>query len=105
MQALLRAWSASRPAADVANPATMLDQAALAWFAALNKSLLDPLDHARFRERVRDSTRQMRTLAEDIASRAETARIDVAPLRRALATGARFGLLDSSVAPMLFARD
>ena len=33
VQALLRAWSAARPLASVANPATMLDQASLPWFA------------------------------------------------------------------------
>ena len=39
VQALLRAWSASRPGPTVANPAVMLDQAALPWFAELNRSL------------------------------------------------------------------
>src|SRR4030095_4923058 len=57
VQALLRAWSASRPGAAVANPARMLDQASLPWFAALNASLLDRLDEAAFRERIRHSTR------------------------------------------------
>ncbi|MEP7302246.1 MAG: NAD(P)/FAD-dependent oxidoreductase [Caldimonas sp.] len=70
LQALLRAWSAARPLERVANPAVMLDQASLPWFAALNKSLLDTLDDAGFRERIRHSTRQMRSLAAEIAARA-----------------------------------
>ena len=43
MQAFLRAWSA---VSDKRNPAAMLDQAALPWFAELNASLNDPLDDA-----------------------------------------------------------
>ncbi len=73
VQALLRTWSAARPLAGVANPAVMLDQAALPWFSDLNKSLNDTLDDAGFRERIRYSTRQMRTLAAEIAARAARA--------------------------------
>jgi hypothetical protein len=90
VQALLRAWSASRPGGRVANPAVMLDQAALPWFAALNKSLLDTLDDAAFRARIRFSTRQMRALAAEIAGRAEGSADDAA-LRRVLRDGERFG--------------
>ena len=65
VQALLRAWSAARPTDSVANPAVMLDQAALPWFAELNRSLADPRDDdAAFRDRIRASTRQMRALAD-----------------------------------------
>ncbi len=71
VQTLLRTWSAARPLAQVANPAVMLDQAALPWFSDLNKSLNDTLDDVGFRERIRHSTRQMRTLAAEIAARAE----------------------------------
>ena len=71
VQALLRAWSAARPLAQVANPAVMLDQASLPWFSDLNKSLNDTLDDAGFRKRIRHSTRQMRTLAAEIAERAQ----------------------------------
>ncbi|MGZ5131573.1 MAG: NAD(P)/FAD-dependent oxidoreductase, partial [Caldimonas sp.] len=70
LQALMRAWSAARPQAQVANPAVMLDQAALPWFSELNASLNDTLDDAAFRERIRHSTRQMRALAAEIAARA-----------------------------------
>ncbi|MGZ5891305.1 MAG: NAD(P)/FAD-dependent oxidoreductase [Caldimonas sp.] len=70
LQALMRAWSAARPQAQVANPAVMLDQASLPWFSELNASLNDTLDDAAFRERIRHSTRQMRALAAEIAARA-----------------------------------
>ena len=79
VQALLRAWSAARPLASVPNRAVMLDQAALPWFAALNKSLLDRLDDAAFRERIRHSTRQMRALAAEIADRARASAGVAAP--------------------------
>jgi flavin-dependent dehydrogenase len=102
MQALLRAWSAARPAQGVANPAVMLDQAALPWFAELNRSLLDRLDDAAFRARVRASTRQMRTLAAEIAARAE-ASAETGALRGLLASGhASFGPIEEAPAAMLF---
>jgi len=85
VQALLRDWSAARPLASVANPATMLDQASLPWFAALNKSLLDSLDEAAFRARIRHSTQLMRSLATEIADRAQTgAGVGAPTLRRLL---------------------
>jgi len=102
VQALLRAWSASRPGTKVDNPAVMLDQADLPWFAELNRSLLDPLGEAAFRERIRFSTRQMRALAVEIADRAEGS-ADASALRRLIGEGAAFG--DGAVeAPMLFDR-
>ena len=82
VQKLLRDWSAARPAALRKNPATMLDQASLPWFAELNRSLNDRLEDAPFRERIRQSTRQMRTLAAEIADRADGA--DTASLRHLL---------------------
>ncbi len=92
VQALLREWSAARPLATVPNPAVMLDQASLPWFAALNKSLLDRLDDTAFRERIRHSTQLMRILATEIADRAEASAGVAAPtLRR---------LLEEKVAPL-----
>jgi len=84
VQALLREWSAARPLPTVPNPAEMLDQASLPWFAALNKSLLDRLDDAAFRERIRDSTQLMRILAAEIADRAEASGGVAAPALRQL---------------------
>ncbi len=105
VQALLRRWSAARPPGERANPATMLDQAALPWFSDLNKSLRDVLDDAAFRARLRHSTRQMRALAAEIAAAAQ-ARDDVtsASLAALLAAGERFGRSDAAIpSTMLFA--
>ena len=71
VQTLLREWSASRPHSAGDNAAVMLDQASLPWFAELNASLNDSLDDVGFRERIRQSTRQMRMLAAEIAERSE----------------------------------
>jgi len=104
VQSLLRAWSASRPPGTTRHPEEMLDQASLPWFAALNESLLDRLDDGAFRERIRHSTRQMRSLAGEIALRAMGGGVDRESLRRLLEDGARFGALeDGTSSPMLFA--
>ena len=65
----------------------MLDQAALPWFAELNRSLNDKLDDAQFRARIRASTAQLRTLAAEMLARAcaEHPRLDGSALRAALA--------------------
>jgi flavin-dependent dehydrogenase len=106
VQALLRHWSAARPAAQRDNPAAMLDQAALPWFSELNKSLNDTLDDAAFRERIRHSTRQMRALAAEIVGRAK-ARDGVASPRldELLAGGEHQAANRATTAaePMLFA--
>ena len=102
VQTLLRAWSASRSGATVDNPALMLDQADLPWFAELNRSLLDRLGDVAFRERIRFSTRQMRSLAAEIADRAEGS-VDASALRRLIGEGTAFG--NGTVeGPMLFER-
>ena len=67
VQALMRRWSAS---SRRANPAVMLDQAAMPWFAELNRSLRDTLDDAAFRARIRASTAQLRQLAGEVLARA-----------------------------------
>ena len=105
VQALLRAWSASRPAEAVANPKAMLDQASLPWFAALNRSLLDRLGDSAFRARILDSTRLMRSLAAEIAARAGSAGGDAGrALDRVLAEGAHFDVADATEQrePLLF---
>ena len=104
VQALLRTWSAARPLAGVGNPAVLLDQAALPWFSALNKSLNDTLDDAGFRERIRYSTRQMRALAAEIAARAEAgAGVVVPALSRLLEQTVVDEEPAAMAAPMLFA--
>ena len=67
VQALLREWSTH---SDKRNPAVMIDQAAMPWFAELNRSLNDTLDDAQFQERLRRSTAQLHTLAAEIVARA-----------------------------------
>jgi flavin-dependent dehydrogenase len=67
MQEFLRAWSA-RSARR--NPAIMLDQAKLGWFAELNRGLRDTLDDAQFRERMHATTTQLAALAAEIVQRA-----------------------------------
>ena len=105
VQALLRDWSAARPLASVPNPAQMLDQAALPWFAALNKSLLDCLDDAAFRDRIRQSTQLMRSLAAEITERAEASAGLAAPALAHLLAEPLGGVQPSGTAakPLLFA--
>lgn len=66
-QQFFRAWSA---VSHRHNPAVMLDQAALPWFAELNRSLNDRLDDAAFAQRMKASIAQLRTLAGEILARA-----------------------------------
>ena len=98
VQQLLRDWSAKRLRSPDDNAAVMLDQAALPWFAALNKSLTDTLDDAGFREAIRGSTQQMRALAAEIAMRAAAVQ---SPALDALLAESAFPATAGS-APMLF---
>ncbi len=105
VQALMRAWSAARPAAQVPNPAGMLDQASLPWFSDLNKSLTDTLNDAEFRARIRYSTGQMTVLANEIMDRALAGAGITAPSLRSLLNGSTPGGQPPAApcAPMLFA--
>ena len=67
VQAFLRDWS---NVSEKKNPAAMLDQAALPWFAELNRSLNDELGDAAFRARIRTSTAQLNALAAEMLARA-----------------------------------
>lgn len=84
VQDFLRAWSAR---SAKRNPAVMLDQAALPWFAELNRSLNDTLDDAAFRQRIHASTGQLRALAAEMLARvdAEHPGIEATALRALLA--------------------
>jgi len=102
MQEFLRTWSA---ASERRNPAVMLDQAALPWFAELNRSLNDRLDDEAFKQRLRGSAQQLRTLATEIIQHATAA-------HPALAADAPRAVLAENIArirptdspePMLFA--
>ncbi len=66
VQAYFRDWSVHSARA---NPPRLRDQAAMPWFAELNRSLLDTLDDAAFRARIRASTALLRALAQEIVDR------------------------------------
>lgn len=84
VQAFFRDWSVL---SHRRNAPVMLDQAALPWFAELNRSLQDRHDDAGFRERLRESTRQLRDLATEIADTAcnEHPALQADALREAIA--------------------
>jgi flavin-dependent dehydrogenase len=87
VQRLLRSWSALGGGRE---SGAMLDQAALPWFVALNRSLLDPpLDDAGYRARIRANVALLKALALEIAgrARADVPDIDMAEVE-ALAQGA-----------------
>lgn len=69
MQRVLRAWSQG---SGKTNRAAMLDQAALPWFAELNRSLQDRLSEAEFRARIKENTLLLDALAAQIVARART---------------------------------
>lgn len=68
MQTFMREWS-ERSAKR--NAPVMLDQAALPWFAELNRSLLDQLDDEAFCARIKQNTVLLETLASQIVARAK----------------------------------
>ena len=84
VQELLRAWARAQ---QPANPARLLDQAALPWFAELNRSLGDALDDAGFLARIRRNTALLHELAAEILARSRQAvpHIDATELEKALA--------------------
>jgi flavin-dependent dehydrogenase len=81
LQTLLRDWAA---AGASANPAHMRDQAALPWFAELNRSLTDSLDNAAFLARMRGNCALLGSLAREILAQARTAGIPGPGLEAAL---------------------
>ena len=70
MQLFLREWSA---VSKQDNPAQMLDQARLDWFAEMNRGLTDPLDDVAFKQRINAMLTQLDGLAQEIVARATTA--------------------------------
>ena len=62
----MRQWSG---ASAKRNPALMLDQASVPWFAELNRSLTDRLDEAAFRARIKLAARRLRALAGEMLAR------------------------------------
>ncbi len=69
VQTFFRDWSAHT---DKRNPAAMRDQAALPWFAELNRGLTEREDAEAFKQRLRTNTALLHTLARQILERACT---------------------------------
>jgi len=68
VQDFLRRWG---DCSERQNPAVLLDQARLEWFAELNRGLQDELDDEGFKSRIRQTTEQLRALAREIVATAE----------------------------------
>ncbi len=79
MQDFLRAWGQQTQASD-SNPAQMLDQASLPWFAEMNRGLRDALDDAAFDARIHANV----TLLERVASEVVGMALKDAPALREL---------------------
>jgi hypothetical protein len=67
MQEFFRQWSTHSRGR---NPAVLLDQAHLGWFAELNRGLRDELDDDAFKARIRATTQQLQQLAREIVTSA-----------------------------------
>ena len=83
VQNFLRAWSG---VSEKRNPAEMLDQATVAWFAELNRRLHDTLDSDAFVARLKQAHQLLRALAQQIVDRAQGDHpsLDASALRRAI---------------------
>ena len=105
VQALLRAWSAARPRATVANPAAMLDQAVAAVVRRAQPQPARPPRRRRLPRAHPPSTRQMRSLAAEIADarRGSDGGAAASELQRVLVEGAAFGVMSDRPQAMLFA--
>ena len=97
VQDFLRQWSTH---SRQRNPAVMLDQAEMPWFAELNRSLNDTLDTPAFTQRIRDSHARLFALAAEILARAlaEYPALDAGELGRLTAPGEA---PETLLAPML----
>ncbi|MBB3182387.1 NAD(P)/FAD-dependent oxidoreductase [Variovorax sp. Sphag1AA] len=102
IQDFLRAWSA---VSNRRNPPALLDQAALPWFAELNRSLTDRLDDRAFVKRLKDSARQLDLLATEILERAtlDHPALEAGKLRAVLGERPMAAVCDSPRESMLFA--
>jgi flavin-dependent dehydrogenase len=69
MQTLMRHWGDDTQA-SVKNPARMLDQASLPWFAELNRGLRDKLDDAAFEARMEENVALLERVAGEITAMA-----------------------------------
>jgi flavin-dependent dehydrogenase len=93
MQLLLRRAAGSEIGL---NPASMIDQQKLPWFAELNRGLRDQLTLGAVQQRIEDSAHMLRALAGEILARVRTlgdAAIDDLPALRRLGDGKASTLL------------
>jgi hypothetical protein len=92
VQRLLREWA---DATTGANPPQLLDQAALPWFAELNRALGDTLDRAGFIERLQENHALLMSLAAEILARAraQSPELHCEALEKLLQSPARAQLL------------
>ena len=97
VQSLLRRWG---EAGAGANPARMIDQASMPWFAELNRGLKDKLDSKQFDARLDEAIARLDLLADEIVERvlASDSGIDVSELSGLIRRGSSLGSQ-----PMLFA--
>jgi flavin-dependent dehydrogenase len=95
LQVFMREWS-QRSAKR--NAPVLLDQAALAWFAELNRGLRDELTEEQFRERIKQNVRLLESLAMQIASHALALvpDLDISPITKLI------GEASVSREPLLF---
>ena len=77
VQLFMREWS--RVSGRDHNPAQLLDQASLPWFAELNRGLTDKLDGAQFDALMAQSGRMLNELAAEIVERATSQHPDLDP--------------------------
>jgi len=91
MQVTLRNWGENSDASrrGSGRAGTMLDQASLPWFAALNQGLRDVLDDAAFAARIETNVAQLEALAAEIGALA-------AADARPVAVGAAIATRDAS---------
>jgi len=90
MQTFFRAWS---DLSERRNPAQLLDQASLPWFAELNRGLADALDDDAFWARIAEALTRLDTLALQLVERAQRdyPGVDAAELLGLLGTRAQRG--------------
>ena len=101
VQDFLRRWGGH---SQRRNPPVMLDQASMPWFAALNGSLLDTLDEAAFRDRIRESARRLTALAQELLARGcgEHPQLDGSALQAVIDVAGESAPRADEFEPMLF---
>jgi flavin-dependent dehydrogenase len=101
VQALLRRWGAALSPADeaAANVPALHDQAALPWFAELNRALHDRDDATAFRARLAAAVARLCTLAGEVQARAQQAGVQSAELAALLASRTASATREANEAP------